>query len=236
MPLDTSDVSKDDIVFSFDLDGTVIDSIVTGREKFYTAAKERGHVFTDDKAELLGRIWGKPVPELFDTVFAEVEQDVRDQMVGIFYGIKEVDRIPIINGAPEAIHHVFNRTAGITLATQRELATTEQLLKRFDIYDLFVHIACYGTVKVKKPDPAFLDCTRAKLDSRGIVPKHWYHVGDHEDDFLLARNANLTGAVMVKTGPLQYLAADDTTYPQENLLDSVADLPVWFDRKFLLAA
>lgn len=236
MPLDTSVVSKDDIVLSFDLDGTLIDSIVAGREKFHAAAKERGQVFTDEKSEILGRIWGKPVSELFDTVFPEVEAEVREQMTGIFFGIKDLHKIPIINGAPEALHHVFKRTAGLTLATQRELETTELLLKRFDVYDLFTHIACYGTVKVKKPHPSFLDCTREKLSSRGVVPKHWYHVGDHEDDFLLVRNANLTGAVMVKTGPLQYLPPDDTTYPKEDVLDSVADLPIWFDRKFPRAA
>lgn len=230
MPSDILDIKA----VLFDVDGTLIDSLHSGRRKMHTAGKQHGHPFGDDQAELLGRIWGKPVPELFEHCFPDATDRERAGMMEIFYSINDTHELPLIPGARETLDHLREREMVLTILTSREYDTTVRVLELHGIHEHFVHVAARDTVEAHKPLPGVLACTRRKLQSFGIEDKHCIVVGDTYDDFHTAVNNGLGGAVMVKTGPLGQ--GDHPTIPTRDFIPSIADLPRWFDTRVRRAA
>jgi phosphoglycolate phosphatase len=107
-------------------------------------------------------------------------------------------------GVAELLAALAARKLKMAIVTNKATAFTLPLLEQFDLARYFSAVVCGDTLTVRKPDPAVIDHTCARL---GIKPAQALMIGDSANDALAARGAGVP-VLLVNYGYSEGMAVD----------------------------
>ncbi len=129
----------------------------------------------------------------------------------------------IYSGAMETIEALKSRGFGVGICTNKPEGLADQLLKELGVRDAFEALVGADTLPVRKPDPAPLVETVARLG--GEMP-HTVLVGDSDTDRNTAKAAGVP-SILVTFGPS---GEDMAALTPEALMSDYAELPEIVER------
>ncbi|MEJ5217374.1 HAD-IA family hydrolase [Cognatishimia sp. D5M38] len=129
----------------------------------------------------------------------------------------------IYSGAMETIEALKSRGFGVGICTNKPEGLADQLLKELGVRDAFEALVGADTLPVRKPDPAPLVETVARLG--GEMP-HTVLVGDSDTDRNTAKAAGVP-SILVTFGPS---GEDMAALMPEALMSDYAELPEIVER------
>lgn len=211
-----------------DADGTLIDSMRHGLYKLRVSAETCGFVYNEEFA--LAH-WGVPLDKLLNLCFPGITEEQYQSMLKIFNDLDYKAPPSAIDGVPATLDLLGGLGIVFTIVTSRDSVTLGHLLRHNALDHHFLHVAAEDTVEFLKPDPRVFSCTIDKLREHGIAPEECLFIGDTYEDFDAGTGYGFR-TVIVKTGPL---TGPSARIPEEDHIQSFADLPAWLARNGLLA-
>jgi len=206
-----------------DADGTLIDSYTHGLYKMRECAKRFGFEYEEAYAVMH---WGMKMRDFLELCFPGITEEQYLGMMKIFDDLDFETPPGAIDGVAAVIELLRAEGVVFTIVTSRDSVTLDHILKHNDIHHHFEHIASEDTVEFVKPDPRVFDCTVRMLTDRGIGTDECLFIGDTHKDFEAGISFGFR-TVIVKTGPL---SGPDERIPEEDHIQSFAELPEWMRR------
>ena len=205
----------------FDLDGTLVDSLLDLRAGLNQMLREMGRreltpeevrpMIGDGSRALVGRALsatGSPT---------DAEDPSYQRFMQIYQaGLSHLTRL--YPGVEEALRTLRDEGARLAICTNKPQAATVALLQQLGIAGYFDVVLCGDVVPFRKPDPRHLLLALEQLRAR---PNESAMIGDNENDYAAARGAGLP-VILMRYG---YLRVPPETLTPEMWLDRFADLP-----------
>jgi len=177
----------------FDLDGTLLDTIVDLAEASNLMLAELGHP-RRTQAEIHGFV-GKGVGNLVRRCLSEggpaateFETAAALEIFRRHYAQVNGRHTRPYPGVPELLASLGARGMKMAVVTNKATVFTLPLLERFGFDRHFGAVVCGDTLPVRKPDPATIEHACAQL---GVAPQNALMVGDSANDALAARAAGM---------------------------------------------
>ena len=205
----------------FDLDGTLVDSLLDLRSGLNQMLSEMGRrelspeevrlMIGDGSRALVGRALsatGSPT---------DAEDASYQRFMQIYQaGLSHLTRL--YPGVEETLRTLRDEGARLAICTNKPQAATVALLQQLGIAGYFDAILCGDVVPFRKPDPRHL---LLALEQLRAVPKESAMIGDNENDYAAARGAGLP-VILMRYG---YLRVPPETLTPQMWLDRFSDLP-----------
>ncbi len=208
----------------FDWDGTLFDSYRKGNLKI--VAESRGLKLPENFDPK--KYWGKNTREIIAELWPE--EDVQK-----FYSAwesQDVEIVPMVDKAPLVLEFINNlhlpERVFCGILTSRRMLGLSKLLDARKVRRYFDPELIYTSCMTKhpKPDPQAFNGLATQLFYRGISNKETIFVGDTLEDFQTVKDGGIE-FVGVLTGPMTREEWLNAGLARENILTSVADLPMW---------
>ncbi len=171
----------------FDIDGTLWDSR-KGVAKAWTIAlrENTDYNITLDYAEL-GKLFGKPMNEIFAIIFPDMSEKYRNELIPIFYKYehKYLETHPPM--LYEGTRYVLEELAScypLFIVTNAQKGYIECLFNATGIGKYFTDYLCFGDTLAQK------DITMRKLIERNKL-KNPVYIGDTQSDFDACKKAGV---------------------------------------------
>ncbi len=205
----------------FDLDGTLVDSLLDLRSGLNQMLSEMGRrelspeevrlMIGDGSRALVGRALsatGSPT---------DAEDASYQRFMQIYQaGLSHLTRL--YPGVEETLRTLRDEGARLAICTNKPQAATVALLQQLGIAGYFDAILCGDVVPFRKPDPRHL---LLALEQLRAAPKESAMIGDNENDYAAARGAGLP-VILMRYG---YLRVPPETLTPQMWLDRFSDLP-----------
>jgi len=205
----------------FDLDGTLVDSLLDLRSGLNQMLSEMGRrelspeevrlMIGDGSRALVGRALsatGSPT---------DAEDASYQRFMQIYQaGLSHLTRL--YPGVEETLRTLRDEGARLAICTNKPQAATVALLQQLGIAGYFDAILCGDVVPFRKPDPRHL---LLALEQLRAAPNESAMIGDNENDYAAARGAGLP-VILMRYG---YLRVPPETLTPQMWLDRFSDLP-----------
>ena len=210
----------------FDLDGTLVDSVMDLRAALNEVLRERGHRALS-RAEVRHMI-GDGVPALVARSLAASGADPAEAPMALprFLEIYEANPTQLSRpypGVPETLATLRRRGYRTAICTNKPQQATLAVMQGLDLLPLFDGIAGGDRFPVRKPHPGHLLRLIAELGAR---PEASAMIGDNENDAAAARSAAVP-LVLVRYG---YARVEPESLAADALLDHFSELPGALER------
>ena len=210
----------------FDLDGTLVDSVMDLRAALNEVLRERGHRALS-RAEVKHMI-GEGVPALVARALAASGADPAEAPMALprFLEIYEANPTQLSRpypGVPETLTTLRRRGYRTAICTNKPQQATLAVMQGLDLLPLFDGIAGGDRFPVRKPHPGHLLRLIAELGAR---PEASAMIGDNENDAAAARSAAVP-LVLVRYG---YARVEPESLMADALLDHFSELPGALER------
>ena len=210
----------------FDLDGTLVDSVMDLRAALNEVLRERGHRALS-RAEVKHMI-GDGVPALVARALAASGADPAEAPMALprFLEIYEANPTQLSHpypGVPETLATLRRRGYRTAICTNKPQQATLAVMQGLDLLPLFDGIAGGDRFPVRKPHPGHLLQLIAELGAR---PEASAMIGDNENDAAAARSAAVP-LVLVRYG---YARVEPESLAADALLDHFSELPGALER------
>ena len=210
----------------FDLDGTLVDSVMDLRAALNEVLRERGHRALS-RAEVKHMI-GDGVPALVARALAASGADPAEAPMALprFLEIYEANPTQLSRpypGVPETLATLRRRGYRTAICTNKPQQATLAVMQGLDLLPLFDGIAGGDRFPVRKPHPGHLLQLIAELGAR---PEASAMIGDNENDAAAARSAAVP-LVLVRYG---YARVEPESLAADALLDHFSELPSALER------
>lgn len=210
----------------FDLDGTLVDSVMDLRAALNEVLRERGHRALS-RAEVKHMI-GEGVPALVARALAASGADPAEAPMALprFLEIYEANPTQLSRpypGVPETLATLRRRGYRTAICTNKPQQATLAVMQGLDLLPLFDGIAGGDRFPVRKPHPGHLLRLIAELGAR---PEASAMIGDNENDAAAARSAAVP-LVLVRYG---YARVEPESLAADALLDHFSELPGALER------
>ena len=210
----------------FDLDGTLVDSVMDLRAALNEVLRERGHRALS-RAEVKHMI-GEGVPALVARALAASGADPAEAPMALprFLEIYEANPTQLSRpypGVPETLATLRRRGYRTAICTNKPQQATLAVMQGLDLLTLFDGIAGGDRFPVRKPHPGHLLQLIAELGAR---PEASAMIGDNENDAAAARSAAVP-LVLVRYG---YARVEPESLAADALLDHFSELPGALER------
>jgi phosphoglycolate phosphatase len=203
----------------FDLDGTLVDSLLDLRAGLNQVLREIGRrelspeevrgMIGDGSRALVGRA-------LAATGAVTDAEEVYHRFMEIYVaGLAHLSRL--YPGVEETLPRL-RAGARLGVCTNKPQSATVALLKHFEIAGCFDVVLCGDIVPFRKPDPRHL---LAALEQLGARPDESAMIGDNENDYAAARGAGMP-VILMRYG---YLRVPPESIAPDAWLDNFCDLP-----------
>lgn len=203
-------------VLLFDLDGTLVDTIIDITNALNFALKPAGiREFTADDAKALV---GEGITKLLEKVLSEGKRDFTQEAVNRFVGYYRdhlIDQSSLYPDVKETLGRLGNFRKAV-ISNKRECLTTGAL-KGFGLLGYFELVAGSDTAPGKKPSPAPVLYALRKLGAR---PEEAVMIGDSNFDIAAGKNAGVV-TVAVTYG----YCGRQTLTGADYLIDEFRELP-----------
>ena len=205
----------------FDLDGTLVDSLLDLRSGLNQMLSEMGRrelspeevrlMIGDGSRALVGRALsatGSPT---------DAEDASYQRFMQIYQaGLSHLTRL--YPGVEETLRTLRDEGARLAICTNKPQAATVALLQQLGIAGHFDVVLCGDVVPFRKPDPRHL---LLALEQLRAALKESAMIGDNENDYAAARGAGLP-VILMRYG---YLRVPPETLTPQMWLDRFSDLP-----------
>jgi len=210
----------------FDLDGTLVDSVMDLRAALNEVLRERGHRALS-RAEVKHMI-GEGVPALVARALAASGADPAEAPMALprFLEIYEANPTQLSHpypGVPETLATLRRRGYRTAICTNKPQQATLAVMQGLDLLPLFDGVAGGDRFPVRKPHPGHLLQLIAELGAR---PEASAMIGDNENDAAAARSAAVP-LVLVRYG---YARVEPESLAADALLDHFSELPGALER------
>ena len=210
----------------FDLDGTLVDSVMDLRAALNEVLRERGHRALS-RAEVKHMI-GEGVPALVARALAASGADPAEAPMALprFLEIYEANPTQLSRpypGVPETLATLRRRGYRTAICTNKPQQATLAVMQGLDLLPLFDGVAGGDRFPVRKPHPGHLLQLIAELGAR---PEASAMIGDNENDAAAARSAAVP-LVLVRYG---YARVEPESLMADALLDHFSELPGALER------
>ena len=210
----------------FDLDGTLVDSVMDLRAALNEVLRERGHRALS-RAEVRHMI-GDGVPALVARALAASGADPAEAPMALprFLEIYEANPTQLSRpypGVPETLTTLRRRGYRTAICTNKPQQATLAVMQGLDLLPLFDGVAGGDRFPVRKPHPGHLLQLIAELGAR---PEASAMIGDNENDAAAARSAAVP-LVLVRYG---YARVEPESLMADALLDHFSELPGALER------
>jgi len=210
----------------FDLDGTLVDSVMDLRAALNEVLRERGHRALS-RAEVKHMI-GEGVPALVARALAASGADPAEAPMALprFLEIYEANPTQLSRpypGVPETLATLRRRGYRTAICTNKPQQATLAVMQGLDLLPLFDGVAGGDRFPVRKPHPGHLLQLIAELGAR---PEASAMIGDNENDAAAARSAAVP-LVLVRYG---YARVEPESLAADALLDHFSELPSALER------
>jgi len=210
----------------FDLDGTLVDSVMDLRAALNEVLRERGHRALS-RAEVKHMI-GDGVPALVARALAASGADPAEAPMALprFLEIYEANPTQLSHpypGVPETLATLRRRGYRTAICTNKPQQATLAVMQGLDLLPLFDGVAGGDRFPVRKPHPGHLLQLIAELGAR---PEASAMIGDNENDAAAARSAAVP-LVLVRYG---YARVEPESLAADALLDHFSELPGALER------
>jgi len=210
----------------FDLDGTLVDSVMDLRAALNEVLRERGHRALS-RAEVKHMI-GEGVPALVARALAASGADPAEAPMALprFLEIYEANPTQLSRpypGVPETLATLRRRGYRTAICTNKPQQATLAVIQGLDLLPLFDGVAGGDRFPVRKPHPGHLLQLIAELGAR---PEASAMIGDNENDAAAARSAAVP-LVLVRYG---YARVEPESLAADALLDHFSELPGALER------
>ena len=210
----------------FDLDGTLVDSVMDLRAALNEVLRERGHRALS-RAEVKHMI-GDGVPALVARALAASGADPAEAPMALprFLEIYEANPTQLSHpypGVPETLATLRRRGYRTAICTNKPQQATLAVMQGLDLLPLFDGIAGGDRFPVRKPHPGHLLQLIAELGAR---PEASAMIGDNENDAAAAHSAAVP-LVLVRYG---YARVEPESLAADALLDHFSELPGALER------
>jgi len=210
----------------FDLDGTLVDSVMDLRAALNEVLRERGHRALS-RAEVKHMI-GDGVPALVARALAASGADPAEAPMALprFLEIYEANPTQLSRpypGVSETLATLRRRGYRTAICTNKPQQATLAVMQGLDLLPLFDGVAGGDRFPVRKPHPGHLLQLIAELGAR---PEASAMIGDNENDAAAARSAAVP-LVLVRYG---YARVEPESLAADALLDHFSELPGALER------
>jgi phosphoglycolate phosphatase len=210
----------------FDLDGTLVDSVMDLRAALNEMLRERGHRALSP-VEVKHMI-GDGVPTLVARALAASGADPAEASMALprFLEIYEANPTQLSRpypGVPETLTTLRRRGYRTAVCTNKPQQATLAVMQGLDLLPLFDGIAGGDRFPVRKPHPGHLLQLIAELGAR---PEASAMIGDNENDAAAARSAAVP-LVLMRYG---YARIAPESLTADALLDHFSELPGALER------
>lgn len=210
----------------FDLDGTLVDSVMDLRAALNEVLRERGHRALS-RAEVKHMI-GDGVPALVARALAASGADPAEAPMALprFLEIYEANPTQLSHpypGVPETLATLRRRGYRTAICTNKPQQATLAVMQGLDLLPLFDGVAGGDRFPVRKPHPGHLLQLIAELGAR---PEASAMIGDNENDAAAAHSAAVP-LVLVRYG---YARVEPESLAADALLDHFSELPGALER------
>ena len=214
----------------FDLDGTLVDTVLDLRAALNEMLRERGHRALSP-SEVRGMI-GDGVPALVARALAASGADPAEAPTALprFLAIYEANPAQLSRpypGVPETLTALRRRGYRTAVCTNKPQQATIAVMQDLDLLPLFDGVAGGDRFPVKKPHPGHLLGLIAEL---GAKPEASAMIGDNENDAAAAHSAAIP-LLLMRYG---YARVDPESLAADALLEQFSQLPMTLERLGLI--
>jgi HAD superfamily hydrolase (TIGR01549 family) len=173
------------MIYIFDLDGTLIDSVDAHGMSYVLAFKEIGKKISMKEANKLTGLGGKEIAKLLG---AKDPDELYRRKSEIFIGM--MDEVNEIKDATFVLNELRKRGHKVCLATSASRSNTEAAIEKFGWK--FDMVVTRRDVENGKPSPDMINLILKKFPGPAVV------VGDTEYDRKMAENAGVGALILGK--------------------------------------
>jgi len=177
---------KNRIVFVFDLDGTLINSVELHAKAFKYAVKTLGYKNYNELYKSFKKFVGKSLEDIVKTIIKGINEKEIEKIRKLKdeYVLKNLGKIKLKKKVVKVLMYVKSLNFPVTLFTSSPREFTLKVLKKFGLEKYFDYIVCKEDVKNHKPNPEGLIKISKKFKTRNII-----FIGDSKFDRMAARRA-----------------------------------------------
>jgi len=208
-----------------DFDGTLVRFF--GKAFIITLAKMRKLPILKDFDKKFAENYGKTGYSLIKELWPEEDAQVFCSL----WDKKEQKNIKIFPETKSVLRFLKKRSTVMGIITQRKEKSLMPLIRNHDILKYFqpdLIVTC-GDLKFEKPNPKVFKNIFKKLSDQNISKNEILYVGDSIIDWYCAKDSDVT-FVAVITGQEKRRKFIKEGVDQENILNSIADLPKWIKK------
>jgi len=177
---------KNRIVFVFDLDGTLIDSIELHAKAFKYAVKTLGYKNYNELYKRFKKFVGKSLEDIVKTIIKGIDEKEIEKIRKLKdgYVLKNLGKIKLKRKVVKVLIYVKSLNFSVALFTSSPRKFTLKILKKFGLDKYFDYIVCKEDVKNNKPNPEGLIKISKKFKTNNVI-----FIGDSKFDRIATRKA-----------------------------------------------
>lgn len=171
----------------FDIDGTLWDSRKGVAESWNMAIRENTDLDITLDYEELGKLFGRPMIEIFRAIFPDMDSEEMEKLIPVFYTYEHkylAENPPALYEGTENVLTALAARYPLFIVTNAQNGYIECLFKATGIQKYFTDWLCYGDTKRDK------DVTMKMLIEKNGLKKPVY-IGDTQGDFNSCKKAGV---------------------------------------------
>ena len=151
------------IIFLFDFDGTLVDSMPTYVASMLRILDENGVAYTDDIVKTITPLGFNKTADYFISLGIPKSKDELIQTMGEYMLDAYLYRIPAKPHVVETLHRLKDVGAKLNVLTASPHVTLDPCLKRLQMYDLFDNVWSCEDFSMTKADPRIYQMAADRL-------------------------------------------------------------------------
>lgn len=171
----------------FDIDGTLWDSRKGVAESWNKAIRENTSLDITLDYEELGKLFGRPMIEIFRTIFPDMDGEEMERMIPVFYTYEHkylAQNPPALYEGTEEVLKKLSQRYPLFIVTNAQNGYIECLFKATGIEKYFTDWLCYGDTHEDKNVTLTLLARKNNL-------KNPVYIGDTQGDFNECQKADI---------------------------------------------
>jgi len=179
---------KDKIIFVFDLDGTLIDSVELHAKAFKYAVKKLGYKNYNELYKKFKKFVGLPIENIIKFLIRDISKKEMEKIKKLKneYFLKNLRKVKINKKVLKVLKYLKSKGIKTALFTSSPKNLVKKVLNFLKLEKFFDFIICKEDVKKGKPNPEGLIKIMKKFKTKNVI-----FIGDSKFDKISAKRARV---------------------------------------------